>query len=209
VRTAGAHLAVALAFCACATPIPTHVDFSEAQRNFRPEDYNFVLRVWTRHSKVISDVGTVIEAWSLYKSWEFRQAYVEHYAKVYNLTDAERAALLKSQLEASREAYEFHVAVQTTNYKWNDLNKDTSPWRVALVDGTGASVSPKRIDVLRLPELYETEFFPNKTEFSKTYLIRFERADAEAAGFGGPGSGRIILRFASPLAKAEPVWQSK
>jgi hypothetical protein len=204
----GAAVAALAALASCAAPVPAKVDFSEQTRNFRPEDYGQVLKVWTRHSKVISDVGTVIEAWALYKSWEWRQAYVERYAQVYHLTDAERTTLFKSQLEASRTAYEFHVAVQTTNYKWNDLDKETSPWRVSLVDGTGAEVAPKRIEVLRLPELYEMEFFPNKTEFSKTYVIRFLRADADAAGFSGPGSGRILLRFASPLGKAEVVWQS-
>jgi hypothetical protein len=204
----GAALVALAALASCAAPVPARVDFSEQTRNFRPEDYAQVLKVWTRHSKVISDVGTVIEAWALYKSWEWRQAYIERYAQVYHLTDAERTTLIKSQLESSRLAYEFHVAVQTTNYKWNDLDKETSPWRVSLVDGTGAEVAPKRIEPLRLPELYEMEFFPNKTEFSKTYVIRFVRADADAAGFSGPGSGRIFLRIASPLGKAEPSWQS-
>ena len=52
-------------------------------------------------------------------------------------------------------------------------------------------------------------FFPDKTEFSRTYVIRFDRAEAEAAGFAGPRSGRLLLRVASPMARVEPVWQSK
>jgi hypothetical protein len=39
----------------------------------------------------------VIETWGVYKSWEFRQAYVERYAKIYSLSDAEKAALYESQ----------------------------------------------------------------------------------------------------------------
>ena len=55
----------------------------------------------------------------------------------------------------------------------------------------------------------EARFFPNKTEFSRTYIIRFDRADAEAAGFSGPRSGRLILRVVSPLARVELTWQAK
>jgi hypothetical protein len=191
-------------------PTIRYVDFAEGQRNFSSDDYGHVLALWSRHQKEwIVYQGTVIEAWAAYKSWEFRQAYVEHYARLYNLSDAERAALYNAQREAAKQSYEFHIAVQTTNYKWNDLDKETSPWRVALVDATGAEIAPRHIEKLRLPELYETQFFPNRTEFTTTYLIRFNRAEAEAAGFLGPASGRITLRLASPMAKAELIWQSK
>jgi hypothetical protein len=211
----GARLLSALALVGalvsgCGASTPQFVDFSDAKRNFRPDDYERVLGAWTRHEKtVIVYQGTVIEMWAAYKSWELRQAYIERYAKVYSLSEAERTALYNSQRDAARQTYEFHVAVQMTNYKWNDLDKDTSAWRVSLIDGTGAEIAPRRIELLRLPELYESQFFPNRTEFSMTYLIRFNRADAETAGFMGPSTGRITLRIASPLAKAEGVWEAK
>jgi hypothetical protein len=194
----------------CASSAPPYVDFSAGNRNFRSEDYERVLASWSRHAKSwLVYQGTVIETWGTYKSWEFRQAYIERYAKVYGLSDTEKAALYHSQREADRQTYEFHVAVQMTNYKWNDLDKQTSPWRISLVDGTGAEIAPRRVELLKLPELYESQFFPNRTEFSLTYLIRFSRIEADAAGFGGPASGRIALRIVSPLAKNEIVWESK
>jgi hypothetical protein len=201
-------LAAALAGLSCAAPLPKKVDFGEVRRHFTPADYPQVLANWTRHVKVVRDVGTVIEMWGTYKSWEFRQAYVERYVDAYQLSDAERAALYKSQLEAVRNGYEFHVAVQTTNYKWNDLGKDSSAWRVSLLDAAGAELAPSAIETPRLPQIYEDQFFPNHTEFSTTYMIRFDRADAEAAGFKGPESGRIVFRVISPLAKAELVWEA-
>jgi hypothetical protein len=203
-------LALVIVLGGCATTEPRYVDFSETNRNFRSEDYEPVFTRWSRHAKaVVIYQGTVIETWAVYKSWEFRQAYVERYAKVYNLSETEKAALLNGQREAAQRTYEFHVAVQTTNYKWNDLDKASTPWRVSLVDGAGAELAPRPIEQLKLPELYETQFFPNRTEFSQTYVIRFTRAEAEASGFGGPGTGRITLRIASPLAKNELVWETK
>jgi hypothetical protein len=194
----------------CASSAPRYVDFSDASHHYRSEDYEKVFTNWSRHAKaVVVYQGTVIETWAVYKSWDFRQAYIERYAKVYSLSDAEKSALYNSQREALRQTYEFHIAVQMTNYKWNDLDKETSPWRISLVDGTGAEIAPRRVELLKLPELYETQFFPNRTEFSQTYLVRFSRAEADAAGFGGPSSGRIALKIVSPLAKNEIVWQSK
>jgi len=194
----------------CASSAPRYVDFSDSNRGYRSEDYEQVFTTWSRHAKaVVVHQGTVIETWAIYKSPAFRQAYVERYAKIYSLGDTERAALNNSQREASRQTYEFHIAVQMTNYKWNDLDKASSPWRISLVDGAGAELAPRLVELLKLPELYETQFFPNRTEFSQTYLVRFSRVEAEAAGFGGPASGRITLRIASPLAKNELVWEAK
>ena len=211
VRFRGAQALLALVMVAgCGSSKPKLVDFSETNRTMRSLDYEGVLDNWTRHAKSIKIyAGTVIELWGTYKSWEFRQAYIERYATVYSLSETERAALLNTQKDAARQTFEFHVAVQSTSYKWNDLDKETSPWRVSLVDGAGAEIAPRRIERLRLPELYESQFFPNRTEFTTTYLIRFNRIDAEAAGFSGPGTGRLTLRVASPLAKAELVWQAK
>jgi hypothetical protein len=203
-------LAAMVPLASCRPSAPRYVDFTDTRRNFRSDDYDRVLDQWTRHIKSIKIYeGTVIEAWGTYKSWEFRQAYIERYAAVYSLSDAERQALYNTQHEAARQTFEFHVAVQTTNYKWNDLDKETSAWRVSLVDATGAEIAPRRIERLRLPGLYETQFFPYRTEFTTTYLIRFNRVDAENAGFAGPGSGRLTLRVASPMAKGELIWEGK
>jgi hypothetical protein len=201
--------AVLLLAAGCASPRPKDVDFSETRRGFGPDSYDGVRRAWTRHAKVVEDVGTVIELWGVYKSSEFREAYVEKYSQVYSLPSNERQALFDAQMEANKRTYEFHVAAQTTNLKWNDLESSTSAWRITLVDGSGAELAPKRIEAPRLPDLYETQFFPDKTEFSRTYVIRFDRAEAEAAGFAGARSGRLVLRVASPMARVEPTWQSK
>jgi hypothetical protein len=213
--TAGRRLA-ALAVLAlagagsCASSAPKFVDFSEGRRSFRSEDYEKVLMQWTRHAKTIRIYeGTVIEMWGTYKSWEFRQAYIERYAAVYGLSEAEKAALYTAQKDAVQQTYEFHVAVQTTSFAWNDLDKQATAWRISLIDATGAEIAPRRIERLKLPELYETQFFPSRTEFTTTYLIRFSRADAESAGFAGPGTGRIMFRVASPLAKGELTWQAR
>ena len=208
-RTRGFALACAVALVGCAQSASKSVNFSDATRNYRPSDYSSVYESWTRHAKLWQEVGTVIEAWATYKSWDFRQAYVSYYASIYDLSDSDRATLLRSQLEASRASHEFHVAVQMTTDKWNDLDRKNSPWRVTLLDASGGELGPTSIQAVKLPELYESQFFPSRTEFTRTYEISFALTGSGGQPFSGPASGRLVLRFASPAGRIELVWDSK
>jgi hypothetical protein len=201
--------AALLAPWGCAAPGPRPVDFTDSTRNFGPGDYDRIYKAWSRHTRVVKDVGTVIELWAVLKGWEFRQAFVERYARVYGISDGEKRALYTAQLEASQRDYEFHVVAQMTEWRWNDLERPTSPWRLSLVDGAGVEVAPRNIQLLRLPDLYESQLFPDRTPFSRTYVVRFDRVAAQAAGFSGVRTGVISLRAMSPLARADLVWVSK
>lgn len=212
-RRAAAPL-LALALCAaiagCASSRPPVVDFSEAAKNYRRDDYHTVFEAWTRHARLVQDVGTVMEIWATLKGWDFRQAYIARYAKDYDLADSERDALAKTQLETARAVYEIHLVAQSTNDRWTDFEKRSSPWRITLVDGTGAELAPSSLKAERLPDAYEGQYFPTRTPFSHTYTVRFVRPEGgQDASFVGPTSGRLILRVASPVGKVEVVWEAK
>ena len=193
----------------CVTSRGPTVDFSEATKTYRNDDYPDRFEAWTRHAKMVQDVGTVMEIWATFKSWDFRQAYLAKYAKVYDLADGERDQVAKSQKEAARAVYEIHLVAQSTTDRWNDLEKRTSPWRLTLLDGTGAELAPSSIKVEKLPEVYEYEFFPTRTLFSRTFTVRFVHPEGAGESFTGPQSGRMILRLASPLGKVEVAWDAK
>jgi hypothetical protein len=193
----------------CRSNRPPTVDFGEVSRRYSGKDYLEVFRRWTRHGQLVRDVGTVMEIWATYKSWDFRQAYIEQYAETYGLGDAERRALQQAQLQAARTSYEFHVAAQSTEYKWNDLEQKDSVWKITLADGTGSEIAPEGLIAERLPELYEMRFFPARTDFSRTYTARFPRAGTEGESrFLGSSTGRLIFRVAGPLGRAEVSWES-
>lgn len=184
-------------------------DFSDTTKNYRGDDYPATFEAWTRHAKLVQDVGTVMEIWATFKSWDFRQAYVAKYAKAYDLADGERDELAKAQQEAAHAVYEIHLVAQSTTEKWNDLERSRSPWRTTLIDGTGAELAPTSIRVEKLPEVYEMEFFPTRTPFSRTYTLRFVRTEGAGEAFVGSPSGRMILRLASPMGKVEVSWDAK
>ncbi len=201
--------ALGLPVAGCASARPPAVDFSDTVKHYRSEDYQAVHDAWTRHVKLVQDVGTVMEIWATFKSWDFRQAYIAKFAKAYDLSDADRDALAKSQQDAARGVYEIQLISQSTTDKWNDLDRRNSPWRITLLDGTGAELSPSSIKVEKFPEIYETEFFPNRTPFSRTFTLRFVRPDGGSDAFIGPDSGRLILRLDSPVGRVEAVWEAR
>src|SRR6476661_2775627 len=84
---------------ACVKDKQMRVDFSETPRDYLAKDYDGVLERWTRH-----DVAH--EVWATFKSWDFREAYIERYASIYSLSEADRATLRQAQLEDFRHAFE-------------------------------------------------------------------------------------------------------
>jgi len=203
-------LVIAAAVAACQSDKAARVDFSESPRNFVATDYNDVYERWTRHDYASRDVEKALEVWATFKSWEFREAFIERYAATYSLSDADRSKLRAGQMSAFREAYEFNVTAQSANYKWNDLEKRNSAWRVTLVDGVGHELAPEGVKLEKLPDPYEVEFFPNKGPFTRSYSVRFPRAavDGKPTDFAGTSSGSLILRIASPVGRIELTWQS-
>ena len=83
-------MAIGAATMGCASSQAQSVDFSGATKHYRADDYPGVHAAWTRHAKLVEDVGTVMEIWATFKSWDFRQAYVAKYAKAYDLHEGER-----------------------------------------------------------------------------------------------------------------------
>ncbi len=216
-RLGGRTLGVSLCACAlvaaggCITGRAPAVDFSEASKSYRSEDYPEVYDAWTRHAKLVADVGTVLEMWATLESWDFRQAFVAKYAAAYDLQDGERDALAKSEHDTARSVYEIHLVAQSTTDKWNDLERRNSTWRITLLDGTGAELSPSSIKAEKLPEIYVLEFFPRRTPFTRTYTVRFDRPSHSDGGdpFVGAASGRLVLRIASPIGKVEATWEAR
>jgi hypothetical protein len=126
----------------------------------------------------------------------------------YSLSEADRSMLRAAEKDAFHKAYEFHVTAQSANYKWNDLEKSSSPWKITLLDALGHELPPEMatIRVEKVPEPYELEFFPAKTPFSKTYKVRF--TPAANSDFAGIKSGSITLRIASPIGRVELTWRA-
>lgn len=193
----------------CGAPRPVIVDFSETPRDYSAKDYDAVYKRWTRHERALNQFDVALEVWATFKSWDFREAYIERYASIYGLSDADRSALRQAQLETFRHGYEFHVTAQSTSYRWNDLEKASSAWRVTLIDAAGHELTPDYVRVEKLPDAYERVFFPDRTPFTRSYSIRFQVPPASGQEFMGVKSGGVTLRMTSPIGHVDPTWRGK
>lgn len=191
----------------CAEQKQYTVDFSEAPRDYLPNDYPGVYQRWTRHDYAALQVDKSLEVWATFMSWDFRESYLEKYASIYSLSDTKRAELRQGQREAYHTAYEFHVIAQSASWDWNDLEKANSPWRLTLVDALGHELPSERVRIDKLPDAYEREFFPARGPFTKSYSVRFI-VPAPGADFVGAKSGSLTLRIVSPIGRIDLVWRS-
>ena len=190
----------------CRSQEYARVDFSDTPRDYLAKDYPSVYNRWTRHEYALHDADKALEVWATFKSWDFREAFIERYASIYELPAADRTKLREAQRLAFEEAFEFHVTAQSSVFKWNDLEKTSSPWQIRLVDALGNELQPERVKVEKLPDAYEIEFFPSRTPFTKTYSIRF--AAPKGSEFAGLKSGAIVLRIAGPIGRLELAWRA-
>jgi len=204
VAALGAGLAVS-----CISRAPVFVEFGPTSRKFYSSDYEDVYKRWTRHETVLHDTDTALEAWATYRSAEFREAFVARYTEAYQLDDGEAERLRQTQHEAAAATYDFVVTTQSNNYKWNDIEKKTSPWRVSLIDGAGHVVTPDELREERFPDLFQQAFYPAKTAFSKTYSIRFNHSVEHDEAFLGERSGSLTLRLAGPFGHLDLTWRNR
>ena len=143
-RDAGLVCALSALLAGCATSRPPLVDFSETAKSYRSDDYLPVFEAWTRHAKLVQDIGTAMEVWATFKSWDFRQAYVAKYAKVYDLADNEREPLAKSQQETARAVYGLRFGPDLKKVDRNEVGpehfKNWAAWAGGL--GIGMDFNP-------------------------------------------------------------------
>lgn len=201
--------AVALAAGGCG---PATVSLREGPRSYTAVRYDEVLRRWTRHTQLFSltNLDDLLTVDATYESWDFRWAYVVRYASDFRLSTAERTRLLETSLGAARREHEFFVALYTQNWRWGQLTRPTSAWRVLLLDDQQHEIAPTAIEPIRRPGALERTYFPYTTVWRQAYRIRFPRTarspDGREIELLNPRTRFFTLRFSGPLGTADLTW---
>ena len=169
-------------------------------------NYESVRTHWTREARMLHGVDTALQIGATYKSWNFRSAYVERYARMFKLPEARRKELWAKERIDRHAGHEFYVAAATHSEQWNDLDKAESVWRVALLCDDRQEAEPT--DIKRYSKVTATllEFFPYTDTFSFAYRIVFPRKMPDGSEICGSGTRRMVLRFAGPLGTLDLVW---
>jgi len=194
------------------------VDFSETQAHtFEPSDYERVLERWTREEEVyvLDGLDNALTVTATFRSWEYRQAYIDRYSYDFRLTDAERQALERTQRAELEQAHVFLVATTATRDAWADLSAADTPWKIRLVNDHGDVVEPlpdahdpPGIERVRSVTPAEQAYYPYINVFRKVFVIRFPRRLPDGTDVLGPGVRSFTLEFAGALGRAELRWSS-
>jgi hypothetical protein len=204
---------------ACGAPTPKPVDLASGERTYTADDYGRVVNRWTRHARLQKDFDkvapfdTALDVRATFQAWDWRWAYVENYASIYKLPEADKQKLRDEQLKTAVERHEFHVAAQASHYEWTDfLNKKNQVWRVVLFDDSGREIAPSEVWPVKVPIAQEAAFFPYvgglDQAFTTLVLFRFETKFPDGSPTINPDAKHVTLRFSGPLGTVDLVWDT-
>jgi hypothetical protein len=180
------------------------VDVGTTPGTFRADEYARVLRRWTRAKLVVHSFDTLLHGEVTYLSPEFMAAYTALYAEQYQLSRKEAAAFRTLRLADVTTRHEFFLAAATSDPTWNDLERDTTMWRITLVDDRGVRARPISVERLRPTEVHRA-YFPYLNAFHRVYHLIFPRT-ASGQPFVTPATRFFKLVLTCPLGAAEFTW---
>ena len=149
---------------------------------------------WTRKADAYVDLSAAALIAATLKVEPFRRAYVDEYARLFELTPEQKVSLLEAELEEERQTLTVIVAFYTADPAWNDLNPARGMWEVRLESGRGDTVQP--FSVTRLDKRNPTwrTLYPFYEQHHVLYELRFERMlpDGRPIARGGEALALVI-----------------
>ena len=137
--------------------------------------YFDILPQVTKSKKVIDNLDSKLFVYATYKNWALREAYVDEYARRYQMDEGQKETLQEREKGLEERFNEFFIAVYTPDARWNDFNTRESIWRVYLEDDKGSRVSPIEIKKVDVDSPFIREFYPYLDLWSSGYIIRFPK----------------------------------
>lgn len=183
---------------------------AELTRKEASKAYFDELKKWTSGKKIYEGVESRLYITATYKTEEFRKAYIERYAKSYELDESYKKALLERETDQAEKYNEFFFTAYTPEYRWNDFNRPDSVWKLYLEDSEGNSLKPISITKVDGSDPIIREFFPYFDLWSYGYIVRFPKySETGTEPIPGPGTKNLKLIVTGVLAKGELEWRLK
>jgi hypothetical protein len=145
---------------------------------------------WTRSVDAYESFEAKALVAATLKVEPFRRAYVEEYARLFQLAPEQKVALLESELEEDRRTLTLVVAFYTQDPSWNDLNPARGIWEVRIENGRGDNTPPFSVSRLNKRNPTWRTLYPFFRQHHMLYELRFERMLPD---------GRPIARGGEPL----------
>jgi hypothetical protein len=160
------------------------------------------LNTWTRKDAVYSQFETNVMISTTYKSNAFNRAYLNEYARIYNLTDVEMKRREEMLFGFPSTSTEFLFYASMVNKDANDFDKANSIWKIFLIDEKGNKVEPLEIRKIEKISAIMEGFFPYINKYYGTsYNLKFPPIVSEAEAMP-----RMRLVFTSVMGRVEQTW---
>ena len=176
------------------------------QPDITADKYQLILETWTRSDKIYNSLDERLFITATYHSPEFRKAFAIAFPEIYGHGGTVTRRELVDLTGNVEHYHTFFVAAYTPNIKWNDLDKDDSIWRLALLGENNVEVQPEKIVRVKVDENLKI-VYPYIGRFDAIYLIRFPLIDELGKPVIRPDSNHFRLRIVSALGTAEPTWK--
>lgn len=175
-----------------------------------PLGYFDILPQWTKSQKVIDNLDSKLFIYATYKSWPLREAYVDEYAKRYQMDDAQKQKIRNEEKDLDERLNEFFIAVYTPDERWNDFNTSESIWKIYLEDEKKGRVAPIKIVKVDVKSPLIREFYPYLDLWSSGYIIKFPKyMIGGKEPFPGKDTNYFKLIVTGVVGSAELKWQMK
>lgn len=196
-------------FTGCAAKhIPESSKQGKSEVKQPSSDYFSVLSQWTKGKKVYENLETKLYVYATYKSWQWRNAYIDEYAKRYMLDALQKENILAREKEINERFNEFFLSIYTPEIKWNDFDKKDSIWSIYLEDDKGERVSLLEITKVDESNPLVREFFPHMDLWSFGYIVKFPKyLPTGKEPFPSPSSKSMKLTITGAVGKTQLEWR--
>jgi hypothetical protein len=195
--------ALLLALAGCVSTPPTLGDPAPVVKDERQEAlYQQALERFSARDELYSGFDTVLFAAATLQTPAFREARVRRTAHFQALTRERVEELLGQELAEAGRAHEFFLGVHVFNYRYDDFDRASSIWNVALVTPAG-EVKPVSVERVGRADMELRAYYPYLGTFWVGYRVRFPTTYADGKAVIPPSTERVVLRMASSLGKVE------
>jgi hypothetical protein len=203
-RRPGSYVVLALLAAACTSGPPRvgvpapGLDDAQAEASYRD-----VLKRSTASAELYSLFDTRGFFAATLQTPAFREARARREAAFRSETPEELGARLSRERAEEAEAHAWFVGVNVPNPAYQDLNRKSGAWRVAMVTPAG-EVLPLDIERVGRSSLDLRALYPYLDTFWVGYRVRFPR-EVEGRPVIPPGTTEVALEIAGVPGKARLV----
>ncbi len=195
--------ALLMALTGCVSTPPSLGDPPPALKDERKElAYQQVLERYTGRDELYTGFDTVLFAAATLQTEAFRQARLLRTGTFKALSHERVQELLTQEMAEAVKTHEFFLGVHVFNYRYEDFDRSSSIWSLALVTPTG-EVRPVSVERVGRADMELRAFYPYLGTFWVGYRVRFPTTFADGKAVIPPNTERVVLRMASSLGKVE------